>query len=338
MRIFISILLGIAALTIAVIIAFKISPWPSVLLIRYAFTTGAANANNALEKHVPQGISSILNEHYDKNDPDAFLDVYFPSKIEATDDTLTAVVWVHGGGWISGSKEETCNYYKILASKGYTVIAIDYSIAPEKKYPTPLRQTNAALGYLSENSKRLHVNASKFVLAGDSGGSSIVAQVANIISVPSYSRLLEIKPTITRSHLSGLLLYCGPYNLRAANLNGEFGTALKSFLWSYSGGTDFMTNSKFATITLVDYVTSDFPPAFISAGNADPLLGHSLELAEILGNFGVKIDTLFFPSDHIPAQPHEYQFNLDSDEGQLALHRSVKFLSGLKPVTNHIIE
>lgn len=329
-RILLSILIGIAVLALAVFTAFQVSPWPAALLIRYQFTENAEQVNKALEKHVPPGISSILDEQYDSNDGDAFLDVYFPSAIADTKETLPAVVWVHGGGWVSGNKEQVSSYCKILAGKGYTVISVDYTLAPEKKYPTPLRQTNAALGYLTKHAERLHINPSQFILAGDSGGSSIVAQVANLISVPSYAVALGIEPAISRTRLAALLLFCGAYDARNIKTTGIFGKFNKAVLWSYSGERDYLTNPEFATLNLVEYVTASFPPSFISAGNGDPLLSQSHSLARTLGNLGVPVDTLFFPADHTPAEPHEYQFNLDTAAGRLALARTVEFLAGLR--------
>jgi len=70
---------------------------------------------------------------------------------------------------------------------------------------------------------------------------------------------------------------------------------------------------------------------FISAGSADPLLPQSRELAATLSARGVRVDSLFFPDDHAAALPHEYQFNLDTDEGQLALERAVGYLAGRRP-------
>jgi acetyl esterase/lipase len=36
---------------------------------------------------------------------------------------VAAVMWVHGGGFLGGSKEELSSYFKLLASHGYTVVA-----------------------------------------------------------------------------------------------------------------------------------------------------------------------------------------------------------------------
>jgi acetyl esterase/lipase len=102
-------------------------------------------------------------------------------------------------------------------------------------------------------------------------------------------------------------------------------------LWSYSGGTDFATNAPFAKASVIDYVTARFPATFISAGDADPLLAQSLALADALARRNVKVDSLLFPKEHAPALPHEYQLNLDTEAGQHALARSVKFLSEVAP-------
>jgi acetyl esterase/lipase len=316
---------GVTAIAIGVYIAFQVSPWPAVMLIRRSFDQEAARASQALEKHVPAGVRARLHERYDPADGDAHLDVFHPEGLEASQ-ALTTIVWVHGGGWVSGTKGQVANYAKILASRGHTVVGVDYSVAPDKTYPTPVRQVNAALAFLQTNAATLHVDPSRFVLAGDSGGAHIAAQLANVIGVPSYAAALGIVPAIRRPQLRGVILYCGAYDTKRINLDGPFGGFLKTVLWSYSGGRDFMIQPTFATASVIDYVTSEFPPLFISAGNGDPLLGQSRAFARVVGGLGVPVDSLFFPHDHVPALPHEFQFDLDTGAGRTALERSIRFL------------
>jgi acetyl esterase/lipase len=314
-------------LVVAAYIAFQISPWPGALLLRAAFNRGAISTARALEKHVPSGIAAQLHQHYDVTDGDAYLDVFYPSEVAPSDRALLTVVWVHGGGWLSGSKDHIANYARILAGKGYTVAGVDYSLAPGKTYPTPVRQVNTALAYLARHAARLHIDPERFVLAGDSGGAHIAAQLATLVSVPSYATALGIVPSIDRPQLAGVLLYCGPYNVHRVNRVGAFGNFLQTVLWSYSGAKDFLNNPRFATASVIKYVTSAFPPTFISVGNADPLAPQSYAFADALVSHGVHVDSLFFPKDYMPALPHEYQFDLDTDAGRLALTRSVQFLS-----------
>jgi acetyl esterase/lipase len=332
-----TILLSAVLVTIGVVIfiAFSVSPKPGAHLIRILFNKKGRRVNQALASKVPATVSAVLNEQYDLHDPDAFLDLYYPTALNQNNQLLTTVVWIHGGGWVAGDKEQTANYCKILAARGFIVVAIDYSLAPEKNYPLPVRQANAALAYLTKNALRLHIDKNHFVLAGDSGGAHIAAQVANLISSSGYATLLGISPALDRSDLAGIILYCGPYDTGKADVDGALGRFVTTVLWSYSGTKDFMHDPYFATANLVNYLTKDFPPTFISVGNDDPLAAQSYELADDLRKLGVSVDTLFFRKDDIPSLPHEYQFNLDIDAGKMALDSCTFFLVRLSTKSGH---
>ena len=320
--------LGAAALLVLLLAgSFLVSPWPGVLLIRTIFDAGAAQTSQALERHVPPGIVEYPGEVYDATDPDGRFDLYLPPPGAAADGgTLPLVVWVHGGGGVSGRRGDIGNYARILAGHGMAVASLDYSTAPEAVYPTPVRQVNAALGHLAANAARWGLAADRFVLAGDSAGAQIVAQVANLTVVPAYSRRIGIAPALGPGQLRGLLLFCGPYNMRLDGHRGLFRAFMRTVLWAYSGTRSFEDDPRFAAASVIDHVTADFPPAFISAGNADPLLPDSKALAEQLEGLGVTVQALFFPDEQVPPLPHEYQFNLDTEAGQIALQQAVAFV------------
>lgn len=324
LRWLISILAVLALLVAAVFIAFQVSPWPSSLLIRHEFTKGAEATSQALEKHVPDGVGRIKDQQYELTN-NTFLDVYYPEGQERKD--LPVIVWMHGGAWISGNKDDVENYAKIIAARGFSVVSVNYSIAPEKKYPTPVLQLNTALQYLQNNADRLQLNMGKVVLAGDSAGSQIVAQMANIITSPEYARDVNIEPTLASDKLKGMLLNCGAYDIELASKteNKEGRDFLSTVLWAYSGHKNYADIPEFQHASVSEYVTRHFPPSFITAGNADPLEEQSLEFAKKLESLNVKTQTLFYPKDHTPALPHEYQFNLDNRDGKHALDEMVNF-------------
>lgn len=318
----------ILAAALAVSAAFRLSPWPSVLLIRRAFDADSARVQAALARHVPGDIVAQLDQRYDPSDPDAVLDLYRPAAAQAP---LRTIVWAHGGAYVSGGKGQVGNWCRILAGRGFAVISVGYSIAPGRTYPVPLRQVNAALAWLRREAGRLGVDPAQLVLAGDSAGAHIAAQVANLVSEPAYARLLGIEPAITRRDVLGVLLFCGPYDVGTVDLDGSFGGFMRTVLWAYSGTRSFADDPVFATASVPRYVTASFPPAFISAGNADPLLPQSRAFAETLAGLGVRVETLFFPADHRPPLGHEYQFDLDGAAGREALERAVRFVSELQP-------
>jgi acetyl esterase len=299
----------------------KVSPWPMALMMRYKWDRGGQQMNKALERFVPVGVASQLNVPYDADDHSVRLDVYFPLAIDQTNQVLPVVVWTHGGSWISGSKDYVSNYLKILASKGFTVLGVGYSLAPGELYPTPVRQLNAVLAFIEKNGTAFHADSSRIFLAGSSAGAQIGAQLANAITSPAYAAEVGIKPSIEPSRLVGVVFHCGTYEARLAS----FGR--RGVLWAYFGTEEFATDPRLSQFSVARHVTSKFPPAFLSSGNEDALAPQSYLLAENLAKQGVFVDKLFFPPDYMPKVWHEFQFGLDTEAGRLALDRSVVFMT-----------
>ena len=316
----------VIVLFVAIYNAFQVSPWPSVLYyrlygqIREIKHHGWFPVQEAPESQVLPGVIARLNERYIINDRDALLDVFYPSEVNNSDQKLPTIVWMHGGGFIDGSKNQIASYLQILTTKNYTVVGVNYSLAPGKMYPMPILQVNAALGFLSENEVRLHVDASKLFLAGNSAGAQIAAQLAAVISSASYAKRVGVSPSIDRRQLRGVILHCGLYDLR------DGGRYRRVLAWSYLGTKDFANDPRFQEFSVAQNITADFPSIFISVGNADGLASQSQMLAETATKLNILVDSLFFPNDFTPSLPHEYQFNLDFKAGQIALERTVRFL------------
>jgi len=321
-------LLAVVAMIVTVVVAFIVSPWPSVLLIRAIFDSGAADASAALARHVPSGVIVREAIRYDPADPVALLDVYRPANLAPTAPT---VIWIHGGGFVSGRRGDIANYLKVLAGEGFAVVNVDYTIAPGAAYPTPIRQVSQALRYVDGAAGELGVNRVALVLAGDSAGSQIAAQVANLITAPTYAHDVGIVAPIRPDQLRGVLLHCGVYDITELDRGkgGILGWFMGTVTWSYSGRRNWRDAAGFERMSVARYVTPAFPPSFISAGNADPLLPQSLVMERALRAQGVAVETLFFAADHQPRLAHECQFNLDGAAGKLALSRSVAWLKGL---------
>ncbi|WP_408515419.1 alpha/beta hydrolase [Paraburkholderia sediminicola] len=284
-----------------------------------------------LQAHQPSHVSALLDQPYDSNRPDALLDVFYPDNTVAPASPLT-IVWVHGGAWVSGNKNQLSGYARILAARGFTVVTVDYSLSPATHFPIAVREVNAALSYLERHASGLHVDPTRIVLAGDSAGAQIAAVLANAIADPGFARAIGVTPSISRQQLAGALLYCGVYDLEALASADRYRYFLRAILRAYSGTDSFMTDSAFAYASVVRYVSEDFPPTFISAGNADPLREQSVAFAQALARQSVVTRQLFFPSAYLPPLPHEYQFNLGAAGGQLALEQSVQFLEQLSGI------
>jgi len=124
------------------------------------------------------------------------------------------------------------------------------------------------------------------------------------------------------------VLPCGPYDVGLARDPGsEFRRCfLQVVLWAYSGRRHFLDDPTFATLSVTDNVSARFPPVLITVGNVDPLRARPGLFVSKLRAIGAEPETLLFPDDHQPALNREYQFDLDTPDGQLFLRHVRGFL------------
>jgi len=319
-------------LIIATVLAFWLSPWPGALLVRVVFDKGNVETLAALEKHTPDTPITVLSDQqYKQANERAMLDVYIPTSAVQASQKLPVVVWTHGGAWVSGDKANVAPYFKLLASHGFTVVSLNYTLAPEKSYPTQIHELNAAHAYIVANAARFHIDSNKIFLAGDSAGSQLSSQMAALITSPDYAKEVGITPSLTPSQLAGTILFCGIYKMEglrdpAPNLPALIRWGDDETVWAYSGSQD-KSSPLIRQMSPYYHVTKDFPATFISGGNSDPLTNdQSIPLADKLTALGVPVTALFYPANHTPGLPHEYQFNLDTADGPKALNAVVDFL------------
>jgi acetyl esterase/lipase len=270
---------------------------------------------------VSEGITRIADVPYaDEGRNDSTLNIYYPS---VTSEPLPVVLWVHGGGWVLGDKEDIADYAVQIAKQGYVVVSMNYALAPDSKYPTPVIQTNQALTYVKNHASEFQGDSENIFLAGNSAGAQIASQTAAVVTNPSLAKLMNITPTAQPEELRGVLLFCGPYNLSTVAETGF--PLIRTFLWSYTGIKTFEDYPRLDEMSTVLQATAEYPPAFITSGNDDLLTKQSIELAQVLKRLDVDAETLFF-STSSEKLGHDYQFDLESEAGQQAMHSAVRFM------------
>ncbi len=100
-------------------------------------------------------------------------------KPEGARDRLPAILYIHGGGWVTGNKITHDRLVRLLASEvGAAVIFVEYALSPEAKYPVALEQCYAALEYAGKNAAELGLDPDGFIIAGDSAGGNMAAVLA----------------------------------------------------------------------------------------------------------------------------------------------------------------
>ena len=94
-------------------------------------------------------------------------------------DTLAAIVYLHGGGWVMGGKDSFDMLIRKIAVYTNSVVFFpQYALSPEAQFPEALEQIYALLKYIYEEHKEFNIDKNSIAIAGDSAGANMAAVTA----------------------------------------------------------------------------------------------------------------------------------------------------------------
>jgi len=94
----------------------------------------------------------------------------------------TVLVFFHGGGWVIGDLESHNSLCAEIARlTGYQVVAVDYRLAPEHRWPAAVDDCLAAARWVAASPEALDMTVGKLIFAGDSAGGNLAAIAARAL-------------------------------------------------------------------------------------------------------------------------------------------------------------
>lgn len=200
-----------------------------------------------------------------------------------------ALLWIHGGGYVLGNAAQDDAICRHLArSLGALVAAVEYRLAPEHPFPTPLHDCHDALVWLARHAD---VDSTRVAIGGASAGGGLAAALALLARERAEVRpvfQLLTYPMLDDRNVVGP----APYERRLRLWN----TAANRFGWrSYLGTEPGAANVSGLAAPARAEDLSGLPPAWIGVGTLDLFAAEDAAYAARLRASGVACDLMVVP-------------------------------------------
>lgn len=208
--------------------------------------------------------------------------MYIP---ETTSDGL--ILFFHGGGFVFGNIEGYDSICRRAAlDSGCKVISVDYSLAPEHKFPSALDDAYASYLWVLDHSKRLGINSRRIAIAGDSAGGNLSATTS--LMIRDRGKLLPklqvlIYPTLGNDYASESM----------REFSEDYFLTMDQIKWfgnMYLNGPEDTLNPYFSPFNSKSL--EGLPEAIIITAEYDPLRDQGETYASRLNSEGVRITAI----------------------------------------------
>lgn len=257
---------------------------------------------------VPENMANFYDISYGPHGESNLLDIYKTSDVNQAQATI---VNIHGGAWVYGSKEVYKFYCMSLALRGFTVVNINYRLAPENLFPSALEDINSAITFIEKHAGEYCIDKEKLVLVGDSAGAQLASHYAAIFTNPDFAKLYGF--TIPNVKIKAVGLNCGIYDP-----NTRLQNDLDDIFWAYIGqNTDIKSKDFQQKIDVLSNITPDFPPAFVMSSHRDFLLPQAQPMYDLLKSKGIEAVIKIYGAPNRRDIGHVFHVNMNLPEAKL---------------------
>ena len=226
---------------------------------------------------------------------------FYRARGVAAGERAPCVVMVHGGGWNSGGRGEVAWFNRWLAARGVAVVAFDYRLAPEHRWPAQAEDLRVVINWIHAEAARLCIDAERLTLVGRSAGGQIAAATA-------YGEALPGVRAVVALYACHDLEFVWSIRSETDSLNSD--KLMKEFM----GGGPEGREEVYRSASAEKLVRAGVPRTLLIHGALDELVWcrHSERLAAALAREGVP--HVFMK---LPWATHAAEANLHGPAGQL---------------------
>ena len=197
---------------------------------------------------------------------------------------LPTLIFFHGGGWVIGDLDSHDVVCRGLANaSGGAVVAVDYRLAPEHRFPASVDDSAAAVRFVAEQAGSLGLDAARLAVGGDSAGgnlATVMAIMARDGDLPPLGFQLLIYPATD-------LTACHPSYDRVTEGLPLVARSMHYFAAHYLADPAHSIDWRASPLRAADL--SRLPPALVLTCTHDPLCDEGIAYAERLEREGSQV-------------------------------------------------
>lgn len=243
---------------------------------------GAARAGDLSNRY--RIVSNVT--YLTANNWDAKLDVYVPREAAAPNPTL---IYIHGGGWVGGSKETSWLQLLPYLEAGWSVVNVEYRLARVSLAPAAVEDCRCALRWVIRNAKQYNFDTTKLVVTGHSAGGHLSLTTGML---PPSAGLDRECPGTEELKVAAIVNWFGINDV----VDLLDGPNLKEYAVAWLSS---MTNREEIArrVSPLTYVRAGLPPIITIHGDADPVVPytHAVRLQDALNKAGVPNQLVTIP-------------------------------------------
>jgi acetyl esterase/lipase len=289
-----------------------------LMLVAPAFAQSSADLQASVALF--QKVRTVANIVYTQaNGWEGKLDVY----AQRTPAPAPTVIFIHGGGWVRGTKEASVLTVLPYIAMGYSVVNVEYRLGNVSLAPAAVEDCRCALRWVIEHAKEYNIDTARLVIAGASAGGHLALTTGMLPTSAGFDRSCQ---TGLEPRVAAIVNFFGITDLPDL-LDGPNKKPFPEN-WPYTVqwfGNQPNRGELAKAASPITHVRPGVPPTISIHGDADPTVpyAHSVRLQEALQKAGVAHELVTVPGGgHGNFPPDQWQRVYVAIEKFLAAHVS----------------
>ena len=234
----------------------------SVELVKLAWVTGQLKT---IDRDIPVPESVVVEKNIQYGQvpgTELKLDLYSPRDLQTK---VPALIFVHGGGWKSGHRNDYRYYCIKFAELGYVVATISYRLIDVAPFPAAIEDTKCAVRWMRKNAEQHHVDPNRIAILGGSAGGHLSMMAGYSSDVPELEG--QGGHSNFSSRVQAVVNLYGPCDLTTPTAVDN-----KTVLNFFAGKTFDEVPEQYRLASPTTHITPDDPPTLTFHGTIDDIV------------------------------------------------------------------